>query len=286
MTQLLQTLVNGLLQSGIYALVASGLALAVGVVGIVNFAHGEFAMVGAFIAYALFTLLGLDPVLALIPTALLLAAFGAGLYRVALRPVLRAPELNQMLLTFGVGIVLTNLAIQLYGSTPRTLNVGYQGDAIGLLGLSAGIARLGAFALAALLILGLYLMLGNTRVGKAMRAVAQNRTGAALTGLAVDRLYLVAFSLASALAGLAGVMIAVLVSVSPYVGAVYTLKAFAIIVIAGLGNLGGVMLAAAGLGIAEALVQTYVPDGGGWSEAVFFAMIFAALVWRSWREAR
>jgi branched-chain amino acid transport system permease protein len=279
----IQTFLNGLLQSGIYALVASGLALSVGVVGIVNFAHGEFLMVGTFIAYALLTVFGLDPMISLFVAAALLLGFGAIVYRTSLRHVLKAPELNQMLLTFGIGIVLTNVALQIYGATPRTLNVTYQGSSWQLGGLSIGLARGGAFLLAALILGALYLVLTRTRTGKAMQAVAQNRTGATLIGLEVDRLYLIAFGVSSALAGLAGVMVSVLLYASPYVGLVYTLKAFAIIVMAGLGNLRGVIPAALILGLAEAYVQTYVPDGGGWAEAVFFALIFASLVWRSWR---
>jgi branched-chain amino acid transport system permease protein len=279
----IQTFLNGLLQSGIYALVASGLALSVGVVGIVNFAHGEFLMVGTFIAYALLTVFGLDPMISLFVAAALLLGFGAIVYRTSLRHVLKAPELNQMLLTFGIGIVLTNVALQIYGATPRTLNVTYQGSSWQLGGLSIGLARGGAFLLAVLILGALYLVLTRTRTGKAMQAVAQNRTGATLIGLEVDRLYLIAFGISSALAGLAGVMVSVLLYASPYVGLVYTLKAFAIIVMAGLGNLRGVIPAALILGLAEAYVQTYVPDGGGWAEAVFFALIFASLVWRSWR---
>jgi branched-chain amino acid transport system permease protein len=279
----IQTFLNGLLQSGIYALVASGLALSVGVVGIVNFAHGEFLMVGTFIAYALLTVFGLDPMISLFVAAALLLGFGAIVYRTSLRHVLKAPELNQMLLTFGIGIVLTNVALQIYGATPRTLNVTYQGSSWQLGGLSIGLARGGAFLLAVLILGALYLVLTRTRTGKAMQAVAQNRTGATLIGLEVDRLYLIAFGVSSALAGLAGVMVSVLLYASPYVGLVYTLKAFAIIVMAGLGNLRGVIPAALILGLAEAYVQTYVPDGGGWAEAVFFALIFASLVWRSWR---
>lgn len=285
MTLFLQTVLNGLLQSGLYALVASGLALAVGVVGIVNFSHGELVMVGTFIAYAMLTVAGVDPILSLLVAAVALFGFGAAVYRTTLRHVLKAPELNQMLLTFGIGIVLTNLALQIYGSTPRSLNVAYQGEAVGFGGLSVGVARLGAFGLAVALIAALYLALARTRTGRAMRAVAQNRVGATLVGLEVDRLFLLAFAVSSALAGIAGVMVSVLLYASPYVGLVFTLKAFAVIVVAGLGNLRGVVPAALALGLAEAFVQTYAPDGGGWSEAVFFLLIFAALVGRSWRTA-
>ena len=119
----LQTLVNGLLQSGIYALVAAGLALAVGVVGIVNFAHGEFLMIGAFMAWAASALLGLDPLLSLPFVALAVFGVGALTYRVSIRHVLLAPELNQMLLTFGLSILLQNLALMFLGGNTRTVSV-------------------------------------------------------------------------------------------------------------------------------------------------------------------
>ena len=163
------------------------------------------------------------------------------------------------------------------------MNVAYQGASLQFVGLSIGLARGGAFVLAAAILGGLYWVLAHTRTGKAMQAVAQNRVGATLIGLEVDRLYLIAFGVSSALAGVAGVMVSVLLYASPYVGLVFTLKAFAIIVMAGLGNLRAVIPAAFALGLAEAYVQTYVPDGGGWAEAVFFALIFVSLVWRSWR---
>ncbi|ADV68174.1 branched-chain amino acid ABC transporter permease [Deinococcus maricopensis] len=281
-----QTLLNGLLQSGIYALVASGLALAVGVVGIVNFAHGEFLMLGAFLAWGLSSALGLDPLISLPIAALATFAAGALTYRVSIRHVLLAPELNQMLLTFGLGIVLQNLALMLLGGNTRTVSTAYQGSSLHLASLTIGTPKLIAFALAAAILAGLYAVLYRTSLGQQMRAVAQNRRGAALIGLNVDRVYLIAFSVACALGGIAGVLVAVLLFASPTVGLVFSLKAFAIIVMAGLGNLTGVLWASVLLGVSEALVQTYVPGGGGWSDAVFFLLIFATLVQRSWLGGR
>ncbi|MBB6098855.1 branched-chain amino acid transport system permease protein [Deinobacterium chartae] len=278
-----ETLLAGLLQSGVYALVASGLALSVGVVGIVNFAHGEFLMVGAFISWGLFTWLGADPLLSLLVAAVAMFAAGALTYRLTLAPVLKAPELNQMLLTFGISILLQNLALLIFGGNTRLVSTAYQGEAVQLLGLSVGVTKLMAFVLAATLLGGLYTMLYRTRLGRAMRAVAQNRTGAHLIGLEVDRVYLIAFGVASALAGVAGVLVSVLLFASPAVGLVYTLKAFAIIVMAGLGNLRGVLWASLALALSEAFVQTYLPGGGGWSEAVFFLLIFVTLIGRAWR---
>ncbi|WP_102126751.1 branched-chain amino acid ABC transporter permease [Deinococcus planocerae] len=281
-----QTLLNGLLQSGIYALVASGLALAVGVVGIVNFAHGEFLMLGAFLTWGLSTYLGVDPLVSLPLAAVAVFAVGALTYRVSIRHVLLAPELNQMLLTFGLGILLQNLALMLLGGNTRTVTTGYQGSSISLGELSVGGPKLIAFGFAAAILAGLYAVLYRTTLGRQMRAVAQNRRGSQLIGIDVDRVYLIAFGVSCGLAAVAGVLVAVLLFASPTVGLVFALKAFAIIVMAGLGNLTGVLWASVVLGVSEALVQTYVPGGGGWSDAVFFLLIFATLVFRSFRGSR
>ncbi|WP_036200166.1 branched-chain amino acid ABC transporter permease [Meiothermus ruber] len=302
MELLLQTLINGILAAGIYALVASGLALAVGVVGIVNFAHGEFTMIGAFIAYLLFVGTGLDPFLSLGLAALVLFGVGAITYLGLIRPVLAAPELNQMLLTFGLSVALQNIALLLFGADTRVVSTSYQGATLSLGGLSFGVPPLLAFGLSVVILGALYGFLDRTRLGLAVRAVAQNRLAPGLLGIETQRVYLLAFGLSAALAGVAGVMLSVMLYASPTVGFAYTLKAFAIIVMAGLGNLRGVVPAAiivmGGLGnrrgvvpaaiilaLAEALVSTYLPGGGGWVEAVFFLVIFVALTWRSWRAA-
>lgn len=279
----LQTFINGLLVAGVYALVASGLALAVGVVGIVNFAHGEFLMIGAFVSYLMFTYQGLDPVLSLGIAALVAFLVGAVSYYGLIRPILNAPELNQMLLTFGLSTALQNLALLIFGGDTRVVSPAYQASTVALGGLSFGLVPLVSFLLSVALLSGLYWFLARTRLGFAVRAVSQNRLAPGLLGIEKEQIYLLAFGLSAALAGIAGVMLSVTLNASPTVGAAYTLKAFAIIVMAGLGNLRGVIPAAIILALAEAFVSTYIPGGGGWVEAVFFLVIFAALTWRSWR---
>ncbi|HEX7023087.1 MAG TPA: branched-chain amino acid ABC transporter permease [Trueperaceae bacterium] len=283
---LLQGLVSGILASGLYALVSVGLALAIGVIGIVNFAHGEFFMVGAFLAYQLFVSFGFDPVLSLFFVAPALFIIGAAIYRGAIRFVLAAPELNQMLLTFGIGIVLQNLALLVWGGDPVSIsNVPYRSVGFQLAGISIGAVPLASFLVSIVLVGGLYVALVRTPVGRAMRAVAQNRVGAALVGLEVDRIYLIAFALSAALAGLGGVMIAVIQSPTPTIGLSFTLKAFAIVVLAGLGNIRGILWASLAVALSESLVATLVPDGNTLRNAVFFAIIFLVLIVRSRRRA-
>lgn len=283
---LLQGIVSGVLASGLYALVSVGLALAIGVIGIVNFAHGEFFMVGAFLAYQLFVSLGLDPIVSLFVVAPALFVLGAAIYQGTIRFVLRAPELNQMLLTFGIGIILQNLALLIWGGDPRSIaGITYRSVGLQFGGVSVGLVPLASFAVSLLLVGGLYLALVRTRVGRAMRAVAQNRVGASLVGLEVNRVYLVAFALSAALAGLGGVMIAVIQSPTPTVGLAFTLKAFAIVVLAGLGNIRGILWASVVVALAESLVATLVPNGDALRNAVFFAIIFVVLIARSRRLA-
>ncbi len=285
-TLVLQALVSGVLAAGLYALVSVGLALAIGVIGIVNFAHGEFFMVGAFFAYQLFVSFGIDPVVSLFLVAPALGLIGALIYASTIRFVLKAPELNQMLLTFGLGIILQNLALLVWGGDPRTISgIAYRSIGFQIGPISVGLVPLASFVISLALVLGLYWMLARTATGRAMRAVAQNRIGAALVGLEVDRVYLVAFALSALLAGIGGVMIAVIQSPTPTIGLAFTLKAFAIVVVAGLGNIRGVLFASLFVAIAESMVATLVPNGDTLRNAVFFAIIFVVLVWRSRRVA-
>ncbi len=285
-TLILQAVVSGVLASGLYALVSVGLALAIGVIGIVNFAHGEFFMIGAFLTYQLFVSFGVDPVFSLLFVAPALFLLGAVIYRTTIQYVLEAPELNQMLLTFGLGIVLQNLALLIWGGDPVSISgIAYRSIGYRIGGISVGLVSLVSFAISILLVAGLYLALSRSRTGRAMRAVAQNRVGASLVGLEVNRVYLVAFALSALLAGIGGVMIAVIQSPTPTIGLAFTLKAFSIVVLAGLGNIRGVLVASLVVALAESLVATLVPNGGTLSNAVFFAIIFLALVWRSRRTA-
>ncbi len=281
-----QALVSGVLAAGLYALVSVGLALAIGVIGVVNFAHGEFFMLGAFLAYQGFVSFGFDPLLSIVFVAPALFVIGAILYLTTIRYVLKAPELNQMLLTFGIGIILQNLALLVWGGDPRTIsNVPYRSIGYQVGGISIGLVPLGSFVISLALVLALYYMLARTRLGRAMRAVAQNRIGASLVGLEVHRVYLVAFALSALLAGIGGVMIAVIQSPTPTVGFAFTLKAFAIVVLAGLGNIRGILWASLAVALSESLVATLVPNGDALRNAVFFAIIFVVLVLRSRRTA-
>lgn len=283
---ILQAIVSGLLSSGLYALVAIGLALAIGVIGIVNFAHGEFFMIGAFLTYQLAMSFSLDPLISILIVAPAMFILGAVIYRTTIHYVLGAPELNQMLLTFGLGIILQNLALLTWGGDPRTIpSITYRSLSFRFGDVTVGAVLLGSFVISLLLVLGLYWLLAKTPFGRGMRAVAQNRIGASLVGLNVNRTYLITFALTAALAGIGGVMIAVIQSPTPTVGLAFTLKAFAIVVLAGLGNIRGIIWASVFVALSESLVANLIPNGDSLRNAVFFAIIFLVLIWRGRRTA-
>jgi branched-chain amino acid transport system permease protein len=286
-----QTLLFGILRSGLYALTALGLAISLGVIGVVNFAHGEFVMIGAYIGFWAYLLmsgpLGLGPavsplvILIGIPvSALALYLIAAGIFRLTLKPVLRQPELNQMLLTFGLSIVVVNAMSIAFTSQAQDANLAWRFDLIDLGFVNVTYSRVAGFAVSALLVAGTYVLLERTRLGKQMRAVAQNRLGAQVVGIPVDRIYEIAFGLSAALGAAAGVMLIFQTQVSPFVGLGTLLKSFSIVVLAGLGNLTGVIWASLLLGIAEQVISQYVPNGAALRDGLFFVLIFVVLLAR------
>ncbi len=291
MEALPQTLLFGILRSGLYALTALGLAISLGVIGVVNFAHGEFVMIGAYIGFWTYLLasgpLGLGPsvspvvILIGIPvSALVLYLVAAGIFRVALKPVLRQPEINQMLLTFGLSIVMVNAMSIAFTAQAKDANIPWRFDLLDLGFVSVTYSRVAAFAVCALLVGGTYVLLQRSRLGKQMRAVAQNRLGAQIVGIPVDRIYEIAFGLSASLAAAAGVMLIFQTQVSPFVGLATLLKSFSIVVLAGLGNLTGVIWASLLLGIAEQVISQYVPNGAALRDGLFFVLIFVVLLAR------
>lgn len=291
MEALPQTLLFGILRSGLYALTALGLAISLGVIGVVNFAHGEFVMIGAYIGFWSYLLLsgplGLGPavsplviLIGLPVSAVALYLVAAGIFRVALKPVLRQPELNQMLLTFGLSIIVVNAMSIAFTAQAKDANLAWRFDLLDLGFVNVTYSRVAGFAVSALLAGATYVVLQRSRLGKQMRAVAQNRLGAQVVGIPVDRIYEIAFGLSAALAGAAGVMLIFQTQVSPFVGLSTLLKSFSIVVLAGLGNLTGVIWTSLLLGVAEQVISQYVPNGAALRDGLFFVLIFVVLLAR------
>ena len=275
-----QALINGILVSGIYALAASGLALAFGVVKFLNLAHGDFLMLAAYFGVIVFGAFGLDPLMMTPVVFVLFFILGALFYKVLVKPVLNAGELNQLLLTFGLSIFLQNLALLIFGGTIRTISVPYRSHTISFAGVNFGTARLFILLISIALMVTLYQILQRTRIGRSIRAVSQEPEGAALVGIDSESVYMVALGIAIAFASIAGMMLSVIFYAEPMVGFNFTLKGLAVVVVAGLGNVYGVLWASLLLGVSESLIGVYLPNGTGWSEAIFFLMILGVLVFR------
>lgn len=278
MDLLAQILVNGVLLGGLYAVMAQGLALVWGVLNIVNLAHGAFIMLGAYVSWYLYTDLGVDPFLGLPATAAVLFALGYALQRGLLNLVVRAPMFNTLLLTFGLEVVLTYLAQLAFSADFRTINPPYAGDSYALGPVTLPVARLAAFGVALALTLGMWLFLLHSRLGRAIRATAQNLVAARLYGVEPRHLYAVTFGLGLALAGAAGGLYGTVSQINPYIGATLTAKCFAISIIGGLDNPLGVMVGGLFLGIIESLTTLYV--GPTFADVASFGILVLVLFLR------
>jgi branched-chain amino acid transport system permease protein len=278
MDLLAQILVNGILLGGLYAVMAQGLALVWGVLNIVNLAHGAFIMLGAYASWYLYTDLGVDPFLGLPATAAALFALGYVLQRGLLNLVVRAPMFNTLLITFGLEVVLTYLAQLAFSADFRTINPPYAGDSYALGPVTLPVARLAAFGVALALTLAMWLFLLHSRLGRAIRATAQNLVAARLYGVEPRHLYAVTFGLGLALAGAAGGLYGTVSQVNPYIGATLTAKCFAISIIGGLDNPLGVMVGGLFLGIVESLTTLYV--GPTFADVASFGILVLVLFLR------
>ncbi|MEO8975648.1 MAG: branched-chain amino acid ABC transporter permease [Casimicrobiaceae bacterium] len=278
MSLLWQVLVNGILLGGLYALMALGLALVWGVLNIVNLAHGAFIMLGAYVCYYLFTGFGIDPFAALPLTAIAMFAFGYVIQRYLLNLIIRAPMFNTLLITFGIDVVLTFLAQIFFSADFRTINPTYAGDNFALFGATVPIVRLLAFAVAVGLTLILWVFLSRARLGRAIRATAQNLVAARLYGVEPRRIYALTFALGAGLAGAAGGLYGVVSQVNPYIGASLTAKSFAIAIIGGLESPLGVLVGGLFLGIVESLTSLYI--GPTYTDVASFGILVLVLIVR------
>jgi len=255
---LAQIVANGVLLGGLYAVMAFGLALVWGVLNIVNLAHGAFIMLGAYLSWYLYTDAGIDPFLGLPITAAVMFGVGYALQRGLLNLVVRAPMFNTLLITFGLEVILTYLAQLAFSADFRTINPPYAGNSWQLGALTLPMARFFAFVVAIVLTIGMWLFLLRTRLGRAIRATAQNLVAARLYGVEPRHLYAMTFGIGLALAGAAGGLYGTVSQVNPYIGASLTAKSFAISIIGGLDNPLGVLVGGLFLGVVEALTTLYV----------------------------
>jgi branched-chain amino acid transport system permease protein len=246
---LLQTALSGILLGAVYALLAGGLNLVFGVMRIINVAHADLMMLGAYNTYWLFSLLGVNPLLGLLAGMPVLFALGWGLQKFLVSRVVRASELTSLLLTFGISIAIVNIALYAFSGEYRS--VAYLSGSVLVGGMALSKVRLVAFAVAFAITAAVYLFLKWHAWGRAIRAVSQHGDLALACGIDVDVVRLGTFGLAAALAGAAGSLISMMYSIYPEMGAAFLLKAFAIIILGGRGSFIGAFLGAILLGLIE-----------------------------------
>lgn len=273
-----QTVINGLLIGGIYALVSIGVTLIFGVVKIVNFAQGEFVMIGMYISFFLAKSAGIDPLLSLLVTMPALFVIGVLIQHFLIRRVLGLGDMPQIFLTFALSLLLLNLALLVFTANYRTVETPYSYAAIHIGPIYIAVAKLIAFAVAMALSAALWVFLRTTDLGKAMRAAAQNRDVAMLMGINPDRVFAVAVGVALALAGAAGSLLMPFYPAYPLVGQVFVLMAFVAVVLGTLGNVVGALIASLMMGVAESLGIQFVGADSGL--IVVFVMLLLTLALR------
>jgi len=277
-TTIVQSLLSGILEGGNYALYALGLAFVFGIMRIINLAHGEFVVLGGYVAYWSLRTWGVDPLLALPLAALVPAGAAWAADRVFLRRIRTTAELNTLILTFGVGIFLANLFLQLWSADLRSIDVAWMQAPVALAGIHIGIGEIVTFAVSVAGVLGLHLFLARTRTGKAIRVTAIDRDAASLAGIDVERIDLLAFSIGGALAGLGGPLLGILSHLSPGAGLGVTIKGFILTVLAGVGSIPGLIVGGVILGIGEAMTATFVSSAV--SELFGFILFLGILIVR------
>ena len=273
-----QAVINGLLIGGIYALVSIGVTLIFGVVKIVNFAQGEFVMIGMYIAYFLATQLGVDPIVSLVVSMPVLFVIGLLVQHLLIRRVLGQNDLPQIFLTFALSLLIINVSLMVLTANYRTLHTAYSDEAWHVVGLYVPVAKLIAFVVAMLLSGALWMFLRSTDLGKAMRAASQNREVAQLMGINPNRVFAVALGIALALAGAAGSLLMPFYPAYPLVGQVFVLMAFVAVVLGTLGNVLGALIASLMMGVAESLGIQFVGADSGL--IVVFAMLLLTLAFK------
>ena len=281
MTLFLQQVVIGLLLGGVYVAVAIGFSLVWGILNIVNLAHGALVVIGAYTTWWLFSHAGLDPFLTLPIDVVFLFALGYTLQRVLINRVIRAPLFFTLLLTFGVNMVVINLLLLIFRADFRSVTPAYAGSGLDLGGVRVPYIRLAALAIA-LGVAGIVaLVLNRTKTGFAIQAVGADKDAAQLVGIDLRHVYALTFAVGAACAGVAGGLLSTIQAINPTAGEPYTLQAFVVVILGGLGRMSATVVGGILFGLIEVMAQTQIPGlGAGWANAIAFAVLVLVLVVR------
>ena len=256
----IQTVTSGVLLGGLYGLIALGMTLIFGVMRIINLAHGEFLMIGMYVSYILFTKFGVDPYLSIVVSVPLLFVIGIAIQRFLLMPLIKAkaPGENQILMTAGIGLVLTNAALLIFSPNYFTVLTTYSNATASIGKISVSLPLLWDFLICFGITGILYLFIMKTDTGCSIRAVAQNIDSARLMGINTDRIMIITFGVGAALVGAAGTLFMPIFYVFPAIGELFTLKAFIVTVLGGMGSALGALVGGVTLGVVEQMGATYI----------------------------
>jgi len=250
--------VAGVLTGLVYGLMALGLSVIFGVVRVVNFAHGEMMTIAMYAATVLFAALGLDPFLCIVPVAAAFFVFGYALQAGLINPFITRPEHSQFMLLVAVAIIMVNALLMVFGPSARNVQLDYQLESFEIGKILVDKARLYAAMAAVVTATGLFIFFKTTLTGKAIRACADNHLGALVVGLDVKKLYALTFGLGAVCVAVAGCAMVLLVDVTPPLGPAYTLLAFVIVIVGGLGSMPGALLGGVLIGVSEAMAGLFV----------------------------
>jgi len=249
----LNVTVSGLLTGLVYGLMALGLSVIFGVVRVVNFAHGEMMTVAMYLAIVAFNAFGLDPLVMVVPLAGVLFALGYALQAGIINPFINRPEHSQFILLVAVALIIVNVLLIVFGPDARSVQTSYSFDSFALGALIVDATKVYAAGMSVLIAAALFAFFRFAPLGKAIRACADNYTGALVVGLDIKRLYAFTFGIGAACVGAAGAMLVLLIDVTPALGPAYTLLAFVIVITGGLGSMPGALLGGVLIGLTEAL---------------------------------
>ncbi|TMF85482.1 MAG: branched-chain amino acid ABC transporter permease [Chloroflexi bacterium] len=278
MSQFTQQVILGLLLGGIYVAVALGFSLVWGILNIVNLAHGALVIVGSYITWDLFTRWHIDPFLSLPIDALVLFVIGYALQRGVINRVIRAPLLFTFLLTFGINLIIVSLLLLIFTPDFRSVTPSYSGNGLHLGSVTIPYIRFGGLVVAFLLAGAMWTILNRTRIGAAILAVGADRDAAQLVGIDLRHMYALTFGIGAAFAGVAGGIISTFQSITPTAGDPYTLQAFAVVILGGLGRVSATVLGGLTFGLIEILGQS--GPGPGYANAIAFVVLVIVLVVR------
>ena len=278
-TVILQAIVYGILNGSIYSLISIGFTMVFGVMGIINFAYGQLTVLSMYISLFLYLYFKIDPFVSIIFTIPFSFAVGVCIYKFLIQWMLKTPHHIQMMATLGLMIVFENVMLLIFKGIPRGIMTSYTTSMLPLYGdIKINFPRLVATFMAVVVIVSLFLFLKKTLLGKEIGAAADNEEGAMLMGIRTNRVFMIAFAIASTLEGIAGSSTVAFSIVDPYTGFVLVVKAWMVVILAGLGSIPGAIVGGLIVGVIEALAGVFISSSMG--TGILFLIVFVVLIFR------